>query len=122
MSNRGLTKTYSTSAPVPRRTIVHFTADRTVAPASSSVDLLVGVSDYSADAPAGRRVDVHRDGIVECIAGGPIGRGQPLTSDANGHAIVAVDPAPGNPEPRIIGFAEVDAAIGDFFDVFLDQS
>ena len=115
---RGLTRTYTAGAAVVRRRIVKFSADRTVVQGAASTDLLIGVSDQSADTPSGGRVDVHRDGMPEVEAGGPIGRGQPLTSDAVGRAIVAA-PASGV-NVRIIGFAEVDAVLGDIIDVMLE--
>lgn len=120
MSNRGLTKSYDTSAPVAKRRIVKFTADGVVAQASAATDLSIGVSDQSADVPQGRRCDVHRSGLVEIEVGGAIPRGSKVTADANGKAVVAAPAAGSN--VQIIGIAEKTWAAGDFGDFFLAPS
>jgi hypothetical protein len=116
MSNFKLTKTYRAAADISARTIVAFSADRTVTPASAATDLLVGVS-TEVDATEGDPVDIHREGLVEVIAGDTITRGQFVTADADGNAVPCA-PAAGQ-RAQYIGIAEVSAAEGDIIDIML---
>ena len=114
----GLTKTYQASAAVAARRIVKFSGDNQVAQASASGDDMIGVSDMSADVAQGGRVDVRRTGIAELELAGPIGRGKPVTADANGKGVLC-NPGAGT-SASYIGFLEaVDGAAGDIADVFI---
>ena len=83
---------------------------------AAATDYLIGVSGNVAGA-AGERVDVIREGIADVVFGGAVTRGAPLTSDANGKAVVAAPSAGSN--VRIIGFAEVSGVSGDIGSVYL---
>lgn len=114
----GLTLTYQASAAVARRRIVKFTADRQVGQASASGDDMIGISDMSADVAQGGRVDVRRSGTAELELAGPIGRGKPVTADANGRGVLC-NPGAGT-SASYIGFLEaVDGAAGDIADIFI---
>ena len=116
----GLTKTFTAGGAIPRRRFVKFSADGVVVLAAAATDLIIGVSDMSADVAQGERVDVRMTGIAEVDAGGGCTRGQLLTSDANGKA---VDVAPaGGANVRSAGFPIVSAVSGDIVDVFLVPS
>ena len=84
--------------------------------AAAATDYLMGVSDNIAGAAAGR-VDIIKEGIADVIYGGNVTRGNPLTSDANGKAVVAAPAAGSN--VRIIGFAEVSGVSGDLGSVLI---
>lgn len=102
----------------PYRIVKAGAADLSVAQAAAATDYLMGVTGrVSADA-AGEQVDVYRDGVQPVDFGGTITRGQPLTSDANGKAVVAAPSAGTN--NRIIGFAEISGVSGDRGLVFIN--
>lgn len=106
-----LTKNFRAEAAVPRRRIVKFgAADDAVVVGAGSTDLLVGVSS-EIDAALGERCDVHLGGCPEVEYGGPVTRGNYLTSDGVGRA-VAVAPAAGV-NATIIGQALVSGVLGD---------
>lgn len=115
-----LTKTYVTQAAVaPRRILKWGTLDNTVIQGAAATDLLIGVSD-SYGAASGDPCEVYRTGIVEIDCGGTVTRGNPLTADANGKAVVAAPAAGAN--VRLIGIAEVSGVAGDIIDVRLALS
>ncbi|CAN5610805.1 hypothetical protein BH10PSE5_BH10PSE5_01300 [soil metagenome] len=115
----GLTKTFTAEAAVTRRRICKFGAtDSSVLMGAAATDLLMGVSDMSADVPIGHRCEVRLSGIAEVEFGGAVTRGQPITSDAIGRAVAAAPGAGVN--NRLIGFAMVSAVLGDIGDVFMD--
>jgi len=116
MGNQRFAKTYTAGADIPARTLVKFSADRTVVPAAAATDAIIGVS-TEVDASNGDPVDIYRDGLVEVIAGGNLTRGTYLTSDVNGNAVESA-PASGN-TAQTIGIAEVSAVAGDIIDVML---
>lgn len=117
--NRGLTKSYTTSADVARRLILKLTANDTVAKATAATDLILGVADSAFDVSSGERVDVILDGIAECVAGGNITRGALVTADANGAAVAAAPSAGVN--NRVLGIAMKSAVSGDIVDVLIRQ-
>ncbi len=103
MSNPGLTKTRTASGAIAARRIVKFTAnDGEAAQASAATDKLMGISTII-PTDSGGRVDVVLEGTALCEFGGVTAPGDPVTSDANGKAILAA-PAAGT-RARIIGFA-----------------
>lgn len=77
---------------------------------------LIGVAD-SMGAELGGIVDVVQAGWGEVRAGGTIAFGDPLTSDAQGHAVKAV--AVAGTVVRTIGFAMADADANDVFPVHI---
>jgi|SRR5579883_465003 hypothetical protein len=104
------------SGAIPAFTIVKFgNADGVFAAAGASTDAMAGVSE-SIDAADGERVDVRRIGIAEVVYGGTVSRGDPLTSDAQGRAVVAKD------GDRVLGYAEVSGVVGDVGSVLLAPS
>lgn len=117
MAMPGCSRNYTADAAVPARRIVKFgSADHHVVVASAATDLLIGVSELGCTA-ADDRLDIIKDDIALIEYGGTITRGQPLTSDAVGRAVVAAPGAGSN--VRIIGFAEVSGVIGDIGEVFI---
>jgi hypothetical protein len=104
-----LTKSLTATTAIPARTIVSYgAADGTGVPANGSAAALVGVSG-DIDTAVGERASVHEVGnIAEVVYGGNVTRGDPLTADANGRAVVAN--AAGQ---RCVGFAEVSGVLGD---------
>lgn len=111
-------RAYVAAAAIAGYRIVAFAApgaDSTITTAAANTDALLGVSD-AMGADAGGMCDVHRGGLVSVQYGGPVNAGDPLTSDANGKAIVAV-PAAGS-TLRIIGYADAPGVADDIADVF----
>ena len=117
--NRGLMKSYVTSADVAKRLIVKLTADGTVAKATAATDSIFGVADSSFDTLSGERLDVVLDGIAECVAGGNITRGALVTADSSGYAVAAAPSAGVN--NRVLGIAMKTAVSGDIVDVLIRQ-
>lgn len=111
-----LIKTYTAGAAIPAKTLVKFSADRTVVPAAAATDAIIGVSTEVA-AASGDPVDIIREGLAEVIANGAITRGAYVTSDAGGLAVAA---APGTgTTAQTIGICEVTAAAGDMIDIMV---
>lgn len=120
MNNPTLIKNLIAEAAIAKRRIVKFGADADHALQGAAVtDLLIGVS-TEIDAALGERVDVVLDGIAEVEFGGNVTRGNKLTSDADGKAVVAAPAAGVN--NQIIGIAMVDGVLGDIGSVHLKQS
>lgn len=118
MSNEGIVKTYISSAAIVKHRIVkHGSGDRIATQASAATDLLIGVADLLGADGASVPVDVIRSGVALVEFGGTVTRGQKLTADADGKAIVAA-PAVGV-NAQIIGIAEVSGAAGDIGKVFI---
>lgn len=113
-------KTYIAAAAITKRRIVrHAAADNQVQLGSAATDLLIGVT-TEIDVAINEPVDVIREGLADVEYGGAVGRGQPLTSDATGRAVVAAPAAGSN--VRLIGFAEVSGVLGDIGTVFVAPS
>lgn len=74
--------------------------------ATAPADKLLGTSD-DLDHAVGEVVDMAVGPVPLVVLGGIVAAGDPLTSDANGAAVVAVA---GN---RIVGFAETAGVAGD---------
>ncbi|RAM63213.1 DUF2190 family protein [Herbaspirillum rubrisubalbicans] len=98
------------------RIVCYGATDGSVKQAAASTDLMIGVTEGFAYA-AGDRADIVRSGPAEIEFGGPVTRGQPLTSDAVGRAIAAAPAAGVN--ARIIGYAEVSGVLGDIGSVYV---
>ncbi len=104
----GFYRSYIALAAILAYRIVNFGADDgTVAPAVDGSKFLVGTTQIVGADDAGDQVDICRDGLPEVQYGGVVAKGDPLTSDADGKAIKAVE---GN---YIIGYAEVDGVEDD---------
>lgn len=93
-----------------RRIVKHGSADQTCVIATAATDKLIGTSD-SLDKVAGEVVDVDQRRIGEVVLGGTVARGDPLTSDAAGAAVLAA-PAGGS-NVRLIGYADQSGVVGD---------
>lgn len=104
---------YAGAAVLPFRIVKHGAADGFAVQAAGGADLSFGVSDSMGATAANDPMDVVRGGIAEVAYGATIVRGQPLTSDANGQAVVATA------GQRYIGFAEVSGVSGDRGSVFI---
>lgn len=120
MRNEGLVKTQIAGAAIGAYKIVKPGASAdTVVQAAAATDKSIGVSDLGADA-AGDRVDVVIDGVARVVYGGNVAYGDPLTSDANGNAVVAAPAAGAN--ARVIGIAMLAGVAGDIGAVRLSPS
>lgn len=112
--NPDLTKNFISGAAISsRRFVKHGASDDIAIQAAATSDAIMGVSDELGALTANESLDVYHTGSVEIEYGAIIARGQLLTSDANGKAIVATS---GN---RIAGIAMVSGVPGDIGDVLL---
>ncbi len=108
-----LDKTYTAGGTVnPYRLCKFGGADTTILQAAAATDAIIGVSGQIG-AASGEVLDITLVGVGEVQAGGAITRGNQLTSDANGKAVVASD---GN---VIIGKALASASDGDILPILL---
>lgn len=120
MRNEGLIKTYNAGAAIAAHRIVAPNGtDLTVIQGAAATDKLIGISDLGADT-AGDRVDIIISDIALVEYGGNVAEGDPLTSDADGKAVVA-NPAAGA-NVRIIGFAAVAGVANDIGSVRIAPS
>lgn len=111
MNINGIQKAYLAEAVIaPRRIVKHGTADDKIIQAAAATDKLLGVTS-EVPAAIGEHTDVVKNGLVDVEFGGTVTRGDPLTSDAVGRAVVAAPTAGVN--NRLIGFAEVAGVVGD---------
>lgn len=99
---------YAGAAVLPYRIVKHGAADAFALQAAGATDLSFGVSDGLGQTDANEPLDVIRGGVAEVIYGGTVTRGNPLTSDATGRAVVATVAG-----SRLIGYAEVSGVVGD---------
>ena len=97
----------------------HGVTDGQVRSAVGGSEPLVGVSVVPSGSVVAAldRVDVGLDRQLPVEYGGAVTRGDPLTSDAVGRAIVAAPAAGVN--VHIIGFADVSGISGDVVDVYV---
>jgi len=118
MPNPGLIKCYNAEGGINPYTIVKFGAnDFGVVPAAAATDKLIGVTREFGSA-SGEPSDLIHDGITYVKLGGTVARGDLLTSDASGQAIVA---APGvGVNNRIIGYARQSGVVGDVIDIVIE--
>ncbi len=107
----GLTKNFRAGALIAPYLILKFGGDdQTLVPAAGPTDDLIATN-VELEAKAGERFDAAFGGLPEVRYGGPIGRGKPITSDAQGRAVEAA-PA-GGVRVRIIGFSIASGVLGD---------
>lgn len=113
MANEILVKNYTAEAAIGPYRIVKFgAADGGVVQAAAAADLSFGVC--GAVGPAlGERCDVVLMGIADVEFGAAVTRGQALTSDASGRAVVAVA------GDQMIGRAQVSGVLGDIAPVLI---
>ena len=108
-----LDKTFVAGGTIaPYRAVKFGGADTTLLQAAAASDALIGVCGQ-VGAASGEVLDVTLAGIAEIEAGDSITRGNSLTCDANGKAVVAAD---GN---VILGKAMMSAAAGDIIPILL---
>ncbi|HAF00390.1 MAG TPA: DUF2190 domain-containing protein [Methylophilaceae bacterium] len=119
MSNTTLVRNFKAEAAIAAFTIVKLgTADGQVLPAAAVADKTLGVSTDIA-AAINERCDVILSGIADVIYGGAVTRGDLLTTDASGRAVVAAPAAGVN--NRIIGVAVVSGVLNDVGQVQISQ-
>lgn len=107
----GMAKNFKAEAAVTRRRFVKFgAADTAVVQAAASADSIFGVSS-EIDAAIGEPCDVFLSGLPEIEYGGNVTRGDLLTADAQGRAVVAAPAAGVN--ARTGGVAMVSGVVGD---------
>ncbi|WP_142850984.1 capsid cement protein [Telmatospirillum sp. J64-1] len=110
--NPGIFKSFR-AAPgsiAPYRIVTHGVTDGQVVQASGVTDALFGVTQQLGPDGAGR-VDICLGGLPEIEIGGPVVRGDWLTSDAEGRAVAAAPDA--GETAQVIGRALVSAIAGD---------
>lgn len=101
---------YTAGGAISANRFVKFGAsDRAMLQAAAATDAIVGVSDIAAAYT--ETVDVCISGIFPVVYGGTVTRGDLLTSDSSGRAIVAAPAAGVN--HRIGGVAMVSGVVGD---------
>ncbi|SON55810.1 hypothetical protein HDIA_2269 [Hartmannibacter diazotrophicus] len=117
---QGHIQTFLAAEAITGKRLVAFDASGAVVGAVADTDPLVGVSD-AVGADEGGNCDVHMTGQVPVTAGGAIAYGDPVTSDAQGRAVVAA-PSAGD-QVRVAGYATTNATLaGDIVQLFLAPS
>ena len=113
-----LQKGYTATAAIPAMTLMKWgAADGTVVPATDGSAYIVGVQSQL-DCDVGDRASACMVGNIEdVIYGGNVSRGDPLTANAQGRAVVAAPAAGAN--AFIIGYAEVSGVAGDIGTVII---
>ena len=104
------------SAIAPYRIVEFGVTQGTVKLANDANDKLMGISPIYAVA-AGEPCDVGVIGTFEIEYGGTVARGDKLTTDTLGRAIVA-----GSPLQSVIGIALADGIVGDIGFLLVAQS
>lgn len=113
-------KSYKAEAAVEGNRIVKFgAADNQVVKAAAVGDSLLGVSE-NVDTAINEQCDVVLVGIADVRCGGAVARGDWLTSDANGKAVVPAPAAGVN--NNVIGRALAAGVLDDIVPVLLSQN
>lgn len=108
MRTDGLIKSYRADAAIaPHRIVKAGAADASTAQAAAAADAIMGVHGSLA-AVAGNVTDTVVSGYASVEYGGTVTRGAPLTSDAQGRAIVATTAG-----QRLVGFAVLAGVVGN---------
>lgn len=116
MRNDTFIKTLSAPVAVDPYTLVTFAAGlNTVQAASAVTDVLIGIT-TSIGTQENGRCDVILGGVSEVRIGGTVTKGDVLTTDASGHAVVATLTT-----DRVIGIAFADAVVGDIAPILVAQ-
>ncbi len=119
MSTSRYIRNFKAEAAIPAFTIVkNGTVDGNVLQATAIGDKLLGVSTDIA-AAINERCDIILAGPATILFGGPVARGDLLTSDATGRAVTAAPAAGVN--NRIIGIAMVSGVVGDIGQMIVSQ-
>lgn len=113
-----LQKGYTAAVDIPAHRLMKFAAaDGQVTLAVDGSAAIIGVQS-ELDVEAGDRASAAMVGNIEDVEfGGNVSRGQPLTADAQGRAIVAAPGAGAN--AYCIGLAEVSGVAGDIGTVII---
>jgi hypothetical protein len=120
MANPGLIKTFTAETAVAAYRIVkHGSADTNVVPATAVTDALIGVCGMVAG-ELGKRADITMSDIAEVEFGGPVTRGDWLTSDGSSRAVTAAPAAATN--NNVIGRAMCSGVLGDIGQVLLSPN
>ena len=136
MQNPLLIKNFVADAAIAAYRVVKIgAADGAVAQAAVVTDALIGVAGPLGAAAAGDRIDITVAGIADIEYGGAVSRGDLLTVDGQGRAVVATrhthtentnatyiqnaTTAIANAGNRIIGVALKAGVLGDIGDVLL---
>jgi len=121
MNNPGLIKAFVVVAVVAAFRIVKFGADdHHVLASALGTDAHIGVTGAVVPNAAESPIDITMTGIAEVEFGGVVTRGDLLTSDALGRAIVAAPALGAN--VRIVGQAMSSGVLGDIGSVHLQAS
>lgn len=116
MRNEGLIKGFLAGAAIAAYRIVKFGAgDGLAIQSAAGTDPHIGVANRLGG-DEGERFDVVLSGVAEVEYGGAVTRGNALTADANGKAVVAVA------GDRIIGQAMVSGVSGDIGSLHIGQA
>ena len=120
--NPAFIKSYAAAALIAGCRFIKFaapTTGTTVAASALNTDPIIGVSDAMGAGP-GMQCDVHLAGLVSVQLGGPVSAGDPVTSDAEGRAVLAVSAAATS--VRVAGIAHAPGVAGDIINVWLAPS
>jgi hypothetical protein len=116
MRSDTLIKTFNAPVAVTPYTLVTFAAgSNNVEIANAVADPIIGLSDSVGSQDNGR-CDVIMAGVSEARVGGTVTKGDVLTTDSTGRAILA---SAGT--DRVLGIAMADAVIGDIAAVLVAQ-
>ena len=108
MGSMSTFRSYQAQAAVEGNRIVdHGTVDGTAIKATGPTDKLLGAAD-ALDKAVGEFVDLNTSPLGDVRLGGTVARGDALTSDANGKAVVTTTAG-----HRIIGFADASGVVDD---------
>ncbi len=117
-----IVRSFTVGAAIDHRQAVKLTADRTIAPATTATDDVIGVTDCPGGAAAGGRADVVLFGVAGLKAGGAIARGADIVAGAAGVGVAAAPAAGAN--VRTVGRAVFDAAsaAGDIIEILVNPA
>ena len=116
MRSETLIKTFTAPAAVTAYTLVTFAAgNNAVEIANAVADPIIGISTSIGSQDNGR-CDIVMGGVSEARIGGTVTKGDVLTTDASGRAILATAGT-----DRVLGIAMADAVVGDIADVLIAQ-
>ena len=117
----GLEKSVKCEAAISEAyTIGRFGADDdTMSLATGTSDLLTGVFQHTTT-EAGEEVRLMMEGVTKVRLGGPVTRGQALTSGPSGRGIAAVPAAGAN--ARVIGLSLASGVAGDIVTMLIAPS
>jgi hypothetical protein len=116
MRSDTLIKTFHAEAPLEAYRLVTFaTGINAVEMADAVTDPLLGVS-TSVGSQDNGRCDVIVAGVSEVVIGGTVSRGDVLTTDASGRAVLSTQIT-----DRVVGMALADAVVDDIAAMLIAQ-